>query len=128
MFDLDVKMSESGPIFNGTAEPIIKHGCTEAEKAVAHDAEDMVRQRLGHVLKHPTGRYMSRIHSVARGLGHEVNDGHIVYGPWLEGVGSRNFPVTRFPGYATFRIVGQQVEGKAEKISDPHIDRAARRL
>uniref|UniRef100_UPI00366DD9F3 hypothetical protein n=1 Tax=Paenibacillus chitinolyticus TaxID=79263 RepID=UPI00366DD9F3 len=30
---------------------------------------------------------------------HIVTDGGVVYGPWLAGVGSRNYPVTKFQGY-----------------------------
>jgi hypothetical protein len=33
-----------------------------------------------------------------------------VYGPWLEGVGSRNFPVTRFRGYHAFRVAAQELK------------------
>jgi hypothetical protein len=31
--------------------------------------------------------------------GNVISDSRVVYGPWLAGVGSRNFPVTKFKGY-----------------------------
>jgi hypothetical protein len=46
-----------------------------------------------------------------------VNDRGIVYGPWLEGVGSRNFPKTRFKGYASFRRAVHRVRGEVPRIS-----------
>ncbi|MGV9803926.1 hypothetical protein ACWDTP_38425, partial [Mycobacterium sp. NPDC003449] len=48
---------------------------------------------------------------------YEVNDGGVVYGPWLEGTGSRNAPVTRFRGYATFRRVKAMIDRRAPGIA-----------
>lgn len=127
MISLDVDVDRHGPIFNGTAGKIVDHGCREAEKDVADEARDRVRQQLGRVLRHPTGRYMSRIKVVGAGAGKQVTDGGIIYGPWLEGVGSRN-RTTRFKGYFTFRMVGQKIDRDAARLADPAIDRAARRL
>lgn len=128
MVNLQVRVTTHGPMFNGMAGPIIDHGCNEAEQDVAEDAERMIRARLGRVLRFPTGRYMSHIHTVRRGGISEVNDRGIIYGHWLEGTGSRNFPKTRFKGYFTFRLVAQQVQAQADRLADPAIDRAARRL
>jgi hypothetical protein len=50
--------------------------------------------------------------------GTAIVDGDVVYGPWLEGVGSRNSPVTRFAGYHTFRKAGQKLNGEAGVIAN----------
>lgn len=127
MFGLHIHRETHGPIFNGMAGPIISRGCDEAERDIAHEGADRVRSRLAVVLRHPTGRYMSHISVVERGGSSEVTDRGIIYGPWLEGTGSRN-RTTRFKGYATFRRVAQTLDRDAARLADPAIDRAARRL
>ncbi|MCF3101425.1 hypothetical protein IPZ58_07505 [Streptomyces roseoverticillatus] len=84
---------------------------------VATYAEDQIQQRLREVLQHPTGYYQSRITVDRAGSGYRVSDGGVIYGPWLEGTGSRNSPVTRFPGYATFRRTKALVDRKAPQIA-----------
>ena len=55
----------------------------------------------------PTGHYRRSIHGdLASSLHGRIHDSNVVYGPWLEGVGSRN-DTTRFKGYAIFRNVKQ---------------------
>ncbi len=39
------------------------------------------------------------------------------YGPWLEGTGSRNL-TTRFKGYHSFRLAGQQLSAESEVIAE----------
>jgi hypothetical protein len=57
----------------------------------------------------------------------QVNDSGILYGPWIEGIHPGNFVVTphnrnppprRFPGYFTFRKVGQSLEADAPHIAE----------
>jgi hypothetical protein len=95
------------------------------EREVAQWGFNMVHARLRRVLKHPTGYYQSFIQTERKVDSTEINDGWPtsgtpVYGPWLEGTGSRNSPVTRFKGYRTFRLVAQrmnaQVGPKADRI------------
>jgi hypothetical protein len=43
------------------------------------------------------------------------------YGPWLEGVGSRNSPVTRFPGYHALAEAAEITERAAEGIAEEHV-------
>ena len=54
-----------------------------------------------------SGHYRSNIHGETPSSLHgRIHDSNVVYGPWLEGVGSRN-DTTRFKGYAIFRNVKQ---------------------
>lgn len=48
-----------------------------------------------------------------------VNDGTSVYGPWLEGQGSRNAPVTRFKGYGSAREATELVAAKVDEVAAP---------
>ena len=45
----------------------------------------------------------------------------VIYGPWLEGTGSRNYPVTRFKGYRNWRRVTQMLEKAAKPIAEKSI-------
>lgn len=99
----------------------------DIERTIAERGEQGVRQHLERVMRHPTGHYLSQVHVVRDGPGYAVTDGGVIYGPWLEGVGSRNSPVTRFPGYAAFRRATQLMEREAGRIADRIIDRWIRR-
>lgn len=81
------------------------------------EAEKRVKARLSSVLKHPTGYYRSRIVATRLQGNRGVSDSGVIYGPWLEGTGSRN-KTTRFKGYSTFRMVRQQLDADSVKISE----------
>ena len=85
-----------------------------------------------------TGHYARSIHGVVAGsimgLGEGANryqgvvvDSNVVYGPWLEGVSSRN-QATRFKGYAIFRRTRDKLQGLAQQILRYHVDKAIARL
>lgn len=101
-----------GPLFTGAVNHALDLAVMRIENTVADRAVNMVKERLGEVLQHPTGFYESRIQTTRDTRGQVVNDDMVIYGPWLEGVGSRN-KTTRFKGYHTFRLVGQQVNSEA---------------
>jgi hypothetical protein len=105
----------SGPILDGRGPEIVRRNTREMESQVADEGLRRVHQRLGQVLKHPTGYYESRVVKTTRSSGYDVDDSRVVYGPWLEGVSSRN-DSTRFKGYHTFQMVGQQLEADTPRI------------
>jgi hypothetical protein len=115
--DINVKMTRRGGMFTGKTAAALTTYADQVEYKVATYAEDQVRARLGQVLQHPTGYYQSRITVDRSGTGYRVSDGDVVYGPWLEGVGSRNAPVTSFAGYSTFRRTKALVDRKAPAIA-----------
>lgn len=98
----------------------------QAEVALAEYALWYVKALNAQDFKNPTGRYRSRLHIVRRGA-IEVNDSNSVYGPWLEGTGSRNAR-SRFKGYHHWRRTRQQVERQARRIADGVVARNIRRL
>lgn len=124
---MKLDVDTSGPMFNRQADRVVERATERAEAAVAERGVTLVRSRLGQVLQRPTGYYASRISAVSYGGSHLTTDRGVVYGPWLEGTSRRN-QTTRFKGYRTFRIVGQQLQGQAAGIAEPIIDRATRRL
>lgn len=104
-------------MFTGALDAAVDRKVHEIEKVVGERAVNMVQAQLSNVLQHPTGYYESKIRTDRVTEGVSVNDGQVVYGPWLEGVGSRN-KTTRFKGYATFRIIGQRVNSEAVTIAE----------
>ncbi len=113
----------SGPLFDGLAEEAMNAYTEHLKGHLAQAVTDRIHARLGEVIKHPTGRYESQIHTEHQADDLVVTDQPIVYGPWLEGVGSRNSPVTRFPGYHTFRTVTRQIQPEIRDIAERDIER-----
>lgn len=123
-----ITVHNEGALFSeARCSRIINDLADEAEDKTAEYAENQIQVRLGRVLKHPTGRYQAGIKTTRIGGDAVVGDGKSVYGPWLEGTGSRN-DETRFKGYFTFRLVAQQADRKAGEITEDVLDRGMWRL
>jgi hypothetical protein len=123
MVTFDVDMSSHGPVFDGRAAAAARQFVHAAEEEIARTGADLVRQELHRVLRHPTGYYESQI----RADNSQVTDGGVIYGPWLEGVGSRN-KTTRFKGYFTFRRVGQRLDRQAKFIAERVLPKYLRKM
>lgn len=113
---MSVEMKTTGPVFDGRAERIARDYADEIGETTAQQGENVVRAELAKVLQHPTGRYSRSINAVNYGSRHVINDGGMIYGPWLAGVGSRN-KKSRFKGYAHWRRSTQQLQRKVEEIA-----------
>jgi hypothetical protein len=126
---ITVDVEISGPIFRkGHAERVIADFIDEATLKVAGVGKADVDATLHRVLKHPTGYYQAHI-ALRQFAGAVVlHDSKVIYGRWLEGTGSRNFPVTRFKGYHTFRDVHARLEEKAGEIAERVLAQYVRRL
>ena len=72
---------------------------------------------LAATLRKPTGAYVSRIDHQSSATRSRVHDNRAIYGPWLEGTGSRN-KTTRFKGYANARKATQQLEAGAPHLAE----------
>jgi len=126
---VETAVTKRGPLLDGSAPKLVDAGAQEITDDVAQAAVDLVHQRLGQVLRHPTGYYRSRV--VANRAGGSdavlVTDQGVVYGPWLEGVGGRN-KASRFKGYRTFRHVTEQISREAAKHAQPAVDDIVKKL
>lgn len=124
---LAVDLRDRGPIFENPT-PRIERFLNRAGRSVAQEGKNRVLRRLQRVLQHPTGYFESQIQT-ERVMGNwEVNDSRkVVYGPWLEGTGSRN-ATTRFKGYRTFRIVKQDLDRDMAKLLRPFVQELIREL
>ena len=122
-----IEATVRGPVFDGRADAEADAFMVAAVREVAREGERLVGLELIRVLRNPSGYYESHIRTDEIGYARRrVNDDNVIYGPWLEGTGSRN-KTTRFRGYSTFRRMGQQLDreaaGIAETILPPYLAR-----
>lgn len=123
----DVKVTLSGPLFDGRASAMVDRAVIDMEHHLGSVGADYMRAELERVLRKETPYYRLQITSTEYPGRTVVNDGGIVYGPWLEGTGSRN-KTTRFKGYATFRRITQKLNDEAPRILQPYVDALVERL
>lgn len=117
----------SGPFFATDADRLLSDLLTDINRKVSEKGVTAVKERLRGVLKNPTGRYENSIQTERQQNDMLITDGKIVYGPWLEGEGSRN-QTTRFKGYHTFRIVTQQLDGQAITLAQSEVSKFVSRM
>ena len=118
---METTVTVTGPLFDGTADQVLTAAIEAGSVELAQAGVDAVHSRLRSVLRRPTGRYESRVVAdVSTPTNPRITDGGIVYGPWLEGIASRNTR-SRFKGYRTFRLVAAELEDKAAAIAGPVI-------
>lgn len=123
------KVQFKGPFFQAATRSRVLHQCEEdIRRDVEEQAVNLVQALLDAVLKHPTGYYRSRIKAARAPSGVTITDSRVIYGPWLEGTGSMNYPVTRFKGYHTFKRANMILPEKAHAIARRHVTRAVLRL
>lgn len=106
-----------GPIFSLRARREFARFRDEFEEEAAEYALDHIKSTYHTHFKNPTGYYESNVRIRS---GNEVWDGGLggpVYGPWLEGVGSRN-ETTRFKGYHAFRKAANALDRRIEEMGN----------
>jgi hypothetical protein len=120
----EVQVIARGPLFDGRANIQVQVFIDDAIDLVAAFADEAVDRNLAGSIQNPSQPpyYQAQINIAHRGLDRVVNDAMVVYGPWLEGVGSRN-ATTRFKGYFSFRRARQEVEAKTAALVEPALVR-----
>jgi hypothetical protein len=107
----------SGPLAAGAVPHAVDAAVLETLDYVSTQALADVHYVLDRSIQHPTPYYETQIN---RKREHQdafsVNDRGVIYGPWLEGVSSRN-QTTRFKGYAAFRRATQEAERYAPIVA-----------
>ena len=112
MFGIQVRVQrEDGPFFDNRVHRAFDDFSDDLEEEGAEWALNDIKRTFHTHFQQPTGYYESHVKITNIGGDPVVNDGgRIKYGPWLEGVGSRNSPATRFKGYHAFRRAAEQLE------------------
>lgn len=139
---IGVAVRLSGPFFSanvrGAAEDAIKNAINEIVLTGEREARLMAQPRPAGVFRSrdyarahgyfQTGHYNRSIHADMRDSRHGIIfDSNVTYGPWLEGVSSRN-DTTRFKGYAIFRKTRDKLDKSANGILNKHLAALARSL
>ena len=136
---IDVKLEMTGPLFKAGGPRLEKEVNGAIRELVqmgeARLAETLRPQPAGVYLsvseaaknKASTGNYRRNLSTEFKHLSALISDGGVVYGPWLEGISSRN-RATRFKGYASFRRVGDWLNGKSRDVFDAYIRRFITRM
>lgn len=107
----------TGPFFDGRDHAVLDALCDEIAREVADEGRDIVRLNSDTSFKTQTPYYVTQLGTEDAGrFARDVTVGGVIYGPWLEGVGSRNFPRTRFRGYSMFRRAAQYLNAGAAKV------------
>lgn len=124
----------SGPVFDGEIPIIMEAYKYRITSVLGQEGVNRIKAYLPTVYKdihdpaslHGTkhfvpGLYQSDIHTDRMTSSiNLVHDTYVAYGPWLEGVGSRN-ETTRFKGYHTFRIIAAELNTEAADIANVEI-------
>ena len=125
---IGVSVRVSGPFFGGAAPDVIRDALSKSIGDVVALGETSVKLQLypGHGLR--SGHYRRSIHGeMQNSMFGRIHDSNVIYGPWLEGVGSRN-QTTRFKGYHMFRQAKGELERKIPGIVNRRVAQAVGRL
>ena len=118
---LGVEFELSGPLFDGSAVDAIKNYVDDLPLEVAKAGLDDWLTIYRSQVQHPTPYYEYFVRAERQGTAaaHLWDGGEVVYGPWLEGTGSRNSPHTRFPGYHSMEKTAALLNaGEAQAVAD----------
>lgn len=111
-----ISVSTRGPVFtNGQEAAIVRQFLEEAQDEVGAQALSNVQTILNVSIRNPTPYYETQIIKERAMNDVVVHDRGIIYGPWLEGTGSRN-ATTSFKGYHAFRNAAQVTRGEVGRI------------
>ena len=123
-----ITVSIHGPLLKGNGPKEVHEALSKAIVDLATEGQMQVRQQLyvGH--GRITGHYRGSVHAeLTDSLHGRIHDSGVVYGPWLEGVGSRN-EKSRFKGFAMFRNAKQALEKLKEGIVQKRIHEVVKKL
>jgi hypothetical protein len=120
LLSLNTEMRFSGPLFDARGRRLFRRFREQLEEEAADFVLTHVKDTYHTHFKHPTGYYESHVRVKNTTSGPEVWDGGEfgpVYGPWLEGLGSRN-ATSRFKGYHAFRKAAAALDARIERMGD----------
>lgn len=120
MFSLRIRTRTEGALFTTQSHRLFSEFEEDLEEEGAEWALDHIQRTFHRSFKQPTGYYESNVEIHSTSSGKEVWDGGYAgpaYGPWLEGVSSRN-NATRFKGYHAFRNAAAALEHHIEAMGD----------
>jgi len=124
---MNIEVSTHGPFFDGRADKAARDASNDVARVVSVLGAAEVRAIENVTFKTQTPFYRVHVISKKDPPGWKITDQGIIYGPWLEGTGSRN-RTTRFKGYRIFRTVTQRLNARAAIIGDGVVARFMGRM
>jgi hypothetical protein len=140
--EINVNVDLSGPIVDGLAQDAVERFARHVEDTLGEIGVPLIRNYLetqymylGHHGGTPrfnpvpahAGELQAAIHTeIATEDSLIITDDPVIYGPWIEGVDSRNLiiwphrrnpPPRRFPGYHAFRRITKSLDAMAVPIA-----------
>lgn len=118
-YHMSFRSRVSGPISSGRIHGHVRDYEKDVARELSEEAEDTWLNLLDSRLRHQRPYYTTQI--TTRQIAwnrYKLHDSGVVYGHWLEGTGSRNSPVTRFPGYWSMRDTKAIMKGKRSAIAE----------
>lgn len=122
---LDVSSRVDGPLVDGRAQRALNAYVDHLENNLAEDGRTILLDQLDRVLKTQTPYYATRIEVTE---GHKIWDNRVIYGPWLAGIGSRNYPVTKFKGYDHWYVTRDRLNARKIGIGERLLRRYTGRM
>lgn len=121
----EVQVIARGPIFDGRAPAMVEAFLDDAAALVGAAALAEVKANLtGSIRNSSPGGFISQLYERREALhDRKVGDQVLIYGPWLEGTGTRNAPVTRFAGYRSFERARTVIEAQVPVLVLPARER-----
>lgn len=132
-YRLSIDVSEHGALFDpARAEHVFRRYTEDFSQEAAEWTEKRVKRIFHEDFRHPTGYYEERVttHRLVTGAYEVWDHGERgpAYGPWLEGIGSRNL-TSRFRGYHAFRRAEAALRQYIDQLGDRiFMDRFSREL
>ena len=138
--NLSMKVATQGPLFTRAAADKMAKAVNSATRELVQKGEQRLAEQLrprpaGVYLsveqagpgKASTGNYRRNISTEFKNMSAIIYDGNVVYGPWLEGIGSRN-ATSRFKGYGVYRQTASYLGKISRGIYDAHVRHWAKRM
>jgi hypothetical protein len=124
---IDIKVKKEGPLFDGRAQAAVTRFTRDSTKVLTQVGTDMVKLKYGARIRVNTGTFLGRITGEVSGTIGRIYTKYILYGYWLEGVGSQN-ATTRFKGYWAYAETFLELDSRSLEILKPLIDKMIREM
>lgn len=116
MIRVDVRAR--GPLCDGRAERAAQDAVEDIVSEISREGQNRLVGKMALTFRHPTPYYWTQVWTrrmtPTLAIVNDARSGTpMIYGPWLEGTGSRN-KISRFKGYWIWRSVRQFLQGEAE--------------
>ena len=115
---MPVSVQAHGPVFDGRAERELQDASDEWVRNLATTGASVVRQNMNASFRTQTPHARLLVEARPEAPGWMIWQQRLIYGPWLEGTGSRN-RTTRFKGYWSFRRAVSVINARAVAIGQP---------